>query len=379
MMINLVRRLLAVSMLLVLVCPQSLPATPRESIDIGVFLSMTGNGAAYGQMEWNGIKTAHAMVSQVLGREIKLFLVDTKSDKTEAINAADHLIKERKVVGLIGGSSSVDAIAGGGLAEKHAVPLVSPSATSPLVTHNKKYVFRVSFDNYFQGLVAARQAIIGMNARTAAVIVDIAHENYSVELANLFLIAFGEMGGKVLLTSYIETGDQDFRSQLAEILSKNPEIIYIPNYFTENALLAKEARDLGIKVPILMSDRAQVPGLIQTGGEAVEGVYLTGHVNLEGVAGQLGQDYLDNYKQEYNREIDAFGALAADAYFVLVDAIKRAGSTEGPKVRAALVNTNNFQGISGPITIGEDGNTAKGVVINRVQDGRFTYVTTVKP
>jgi branched-chain amino acid transport system substrate-binding protein len=363
----------------VLCCMYSLVAIAQEPINIGVFLPMTGNVTAFGQMQWTGIKTAHRMVSKVLGREVKLFLEDTQSDQNEAANAVERLIRDHRVVGIIGGAISANALAGGAIAERNKVPLISPSATNPLVTRDKKYVFRACFDDYFQGQVAARQARLAMNASAAAMIVDIAQADYSVGLANLFLKALDEMGGKVLVTAYIQTGDRDFRSQLSEVLAAKPDIIYLPNYYTENALLAKQARDLGIRVPILMADGAQVPELIEIGGEAVEEVYLTAHFNPDGVATKLAQDFVDSIRKEYNREADGFEALGADAYFVLVDAIERAKSTEGPKVRAALANTKNFAGVTGSIKIREDGHTIKSLVINKVKNGRFTYVTTVNP
>ena len=319
------------------------------------------------------------MMGNVLNREVKLFLEDTKSDQAEAASAVERLIKERKVAGIIGGAISATALAGGAVAEKNMVPMISPSATNHLVTRDKKYVFRACFGDYFQSQVAARQARLAMNASTAALIVDIAQADYSVGLANLFLKAFGEMGGKVLVTAYIQTGDRDFSSQLSEVLSAKPEIIYLPNYYTEDALLAKQARDLGIKVPILMADGAQVAELVKIGGKAVEEVYLTAHFSSEAVTTKLGGDFADNFSKEYNQDTDAFGALGGDAYFILIEAIKRAKSTEGPKVRAALVNTKNFAGVTGTIKIEENGNTVKSLVINKVKRGKCTYVTTVNP
>jgi branched-chain amino acid transport system substrate-binding protein len=366
-------------MLVVLLCAQSHAATAEEPINIGVFLPMTGNVAAFGQLEWVGIKTAHRMATKVLGREVELFLEDSKSDQTEAAKAVDRLIKEHRVAGIIGGAISVNAMAGGAIAEKNAVPLILPSATNPLVTRDKKYVFRACFDDSFQSQAAARQARLAMNASTAAVIVDIAQENYSVGLANLFLKAFGEMGGKVLVTSYIQTGDRDFKRQLSEVLSLKPDIIYLPNFYTEDALLAKQARELGIKAPILMADGAQVPELVKTGGKAVEDVFLTGHYNSKAITTKLGQSFAANFKKKYNKEADAFEALGADAYFILIDAIKRAKSTEGSKVRDALAEMKNFKGVTGTIKINEGGNTVKSLVINKVKNGRFIYVTTVNP
>lgn len=372
-------RVFVVALFVAAICMQCFTAAAKEPIKIGVFLPMTGNVSAFGQMEWLGIKTAHQMMGKILGREVKLILEDTKSEETEAALAVERLIEQHQVVGIIGGAISGSALAGGSVAEKNGIPLISPSATNLLVTQGKKYVFRACFDDAFQSQVAARQARIAMGASTAAVVVDIAQAEYSVGLGNLFLKAFGEMGGKVLVTAYIQTGDRDFRSQLSEVREANPDIIYVPNYYTENALLTKQARDLGIKMPILMADGAQVPALIETGGKAVEGVHFTAHFNLEAVSTALGRRFAANFKKQYKKDVDAFGALGADAYFILVGAIKRAKSTEGAKVRTALTGNKNFKGVTGPIKINEDGNTVKPLVINRVKNGRFTYVTTVNP
>ena len=372
-------RAIQFALLLALVVFQSLTAAAQEPINLGVLLPMTGSVAAFGQMEWLGIQTAHQMTDMVLGRKVKLVLEDSKSDQTEAADAVERLIREHKVVGIIGGATSADALAGGSIAEKYGIPMISPSATNLLVTRDKKYVFRACFDDSFQSQAAARQARIAMGAGTAAVIVDIAQADYSVGLGNLFLKAFREMGGKVLLTAYIQTGDRDFRSQLSEVQAANPDIIYAPNYYTEDALLAKQIRELGIKAPILMADGAQVPELIRDGGKAVEGVYLTSHFSLEAVNTNLGQRFVAKFKKKYERDADGFGALGADAYFILTGAIGRAKSTEGSKIRTALTEMKNYQGVTGAIKIEEDGKTIKRLVINRVQNGRFTYVTTVNP
>ena len=374
-----VTRVFVAAFFMAAICMQSITAAAIEPIKIGVFLPMTGNVSAFGQMEWLGIKTAHQMMGKISGREVKLILEDSKSEQTEAAHAVERLIEQHQVVAIIGGATSATALAGGSVAEKNGIPMISPSATNLLVTQDKKYVFRACFDDAFQGQVAARQARIAMGASTAAVVVDIAQAEYSVGLGNLFLKAFGEMGGKVLVTAYIQTGDRDFRSQLSEVREANPDIIYVPNYYTENALLTKQVRDLGMKMPILMADGAQVPALIETGGKAVEGVHFTAHFNLEAVSTALGRRFAANFKKQYKKDVDAFGALGADAYFILVGAIKRAKSTEGAKVRTALTGNKNFKGVTGPIKINEDGNTVKPLVINRVKNGRFTYVTTVNP
>jgi branched-chain amino acid transport system substrate-binding protein len=257
--------------------------------------------------------------------------------------------------------------------------MISPSATNLLVTRDKEYVFRACFDDSFQSQAAARQARIAMGAGTAAVIVDIAQADYSVGLGNLFLKAFGEMGGKVLMTAYMQTGDRDFSSQLSEIKAAKPDIIYMPNYYTEDALLARQIRETGIKAPILMADGAHVPELIKAGGKAVEGVYLTSHFSLEAVSSNLAQRFVAKFKQKYKRDADGFGALGADAYFILTKAMGRAKSFEGSKIRGALTGMKKHKGVTGDIQIEADGNTVKSLVVTRVKDGKFHYITTVNP
>ena len=366
-------------LLVAMVWVDTLSAAAREPINIGVLLPMTGSVAAFGQTEWKGMKTAHSMMKQVLGREITLILEDSRSDQTQAADAVERLIKGREVVGIIGGAISATALAGGSVAEKYQVPFITPSATNPLVIRDKDHVFRACFDDLFQSQEAARQARIAMDAGTAAVVVDIAQADYSVELGNLFLKAFREMGGEVLVTTYIQTGDRDFTRQLSEVKALKPDIIYMPNYYTENALLAREISALGMKVPILMADGAHVAELLEIGGEAVEGAYLTSHFSLETVTSSLGRKYVVTFKNEYHRQTDGFAALGADAYFLLIEAIRRAKSTQGAKIRAALSETQNFQGITGTITINENGETRKSLIVNRVKNGTFTYVTTANP
>jgi branched-chain amino acid transport system substrate-binding protein len=371
------KRVIQIALLLALLASQNLTVAAQEPIRIGVFLPMSGSVAAFGRMEWLGIQTAQDMTDKVLGRTVKLVLKDSKNDPTEAVDAAESLITENKVVGIIGGATSADALAGGSIAEKYGIPMISPSATNLLVTRDKKY--RACFDDSFQSQAAARQARIAMGAETAAVIVDIAQADYSVGLGNLFLKAFGEMGGKVLITVYIQTGDRDFRSQLSEVNGANPDIIYAPNYYTEDALLAKQIRELGIKAPILMADGAHVSELVRDGGKAVEGVYLTSHFSLEAVSTSLGQRFVAAFKKKCERDADGFAALGADAYFLLTEAIDRAKSTEATKIRAALTQMKNYKGVTGAITIEEDGNTVKSLVVTRVNNGTFNYVTTVNP
>ncbi|WP_448384376.1 ABC transporter substrate-binding protein [Desulfosoma sp.] len=354
------------------------PAAAEDTIKIGAYLPMTGAVAAYGQMEWDGIQIANEIKPTVLGKKIELVLVDTKSDKIEAANAVSRLVEKEKVAGIIGEAISGNSMAGNPISEAAKIVSVSPTATNPLVTQGKQFAFRACFIDPFQGEVAARFAVNELKAKTAAVIIDIA-QDYCVGLANFFVKEFVKLGGKVVSTTYIQTGDQDFSAQLSSVQAAKPDIIYAPNYYTEDALMAKQARDLGINVPILTGDGAQADELIKIGGKAVEGMYFTGHFHKEAASTDLAKEYIKRFEAKKNKEADAFGALAADAYFLLIEAIEKAGSTDGVKVREAMVAIKNFPGVSGMITMQESGNPVKSMVINKVKDGKFVYVTTVNP
>jgi branched-chain amino acid transport system substrate-binding protein len=349
-----------------------------EPIRIGVYLPMTGEVAALGQSAWEGVKAANAMMPQLLGRNIKLVMEDTKSDKDEAAKAVDTLIRWDKAVGIIGEAISSDSIAGGRVGEMHQIPMITPTATNPLVTEGKRYYFRACFSDPFQGEIAAMLALKTLGAKSAVVIVDIT-QDYCVGLGNYFAKSFLSKGGNVPFTVYIQGGEKDFRAQLALVQSVKPDMIYVPNYYTEVALLAKQARELGISVPILSGDAAQSEELIKLGGTAVEGMYFTAHFAEAAVTTKLGKDVLAFYKKMYNKDLDGFGAMGADAYFLLYDAMRRANSVEGPKVREALATTKDFHGVSGIISLGDDGNAIKSVVINQVKDGKFVYVTSISP
>jgi branched-chain amino acid transport system substrate-binding protein len=354
------------------------PAAAAGEVKIGLYLPMTGPAAAMGQMVWEGVQVAHRLKPQVLGQPVKLVLLDTKSDKIEAANAVSRLIEKDKVAAIIGEVISSDTLAGVPIAERAEVPNISPTATNPLVTQNRKYAFRVCFVDDLQGRVAARFAREHLQARRVAVLIDQA-QDYCVGLANYFQEEFKRRGGEIVGVSYIQTGDQDFSAQISALKGKNPDLIYAPNYYGEDALLAKQLQDLGVKATILTGDGAQVPELLSIGGKAVEGMYFTAHFHRRGAVTPLSKNFLKAYEETYKKDLDAFSALGGDAYFLLLNAMEKAGTTNGPKVAQTLAQTRNFPGVTGKITMGPDHNPRKGVVVLKVEQGKFAYQTTINP
>jgi branched-chain amino acid transport system substrate-binding protein len=346
---------------------------------IGGFLPMTGAVAAYGQDAKAGIEIAMEMKPEALGKKLNFVIADTKSDKIEAANAMSRLIEKDKVFAVIGEMISGDTMAGAPIAEKAMIPVVSPTATNPLVTQNKKYIFRVCFIDPVQGDIAAKYAFNTLKAKKAALIVD-KSQDYCVGLAKFFKDAFTQLGGKIVAETFCVTEDKDFSAQLSTIKPTAPDVIYAPNYYSPVALFTKQARELGVKAPVLAGDGAQADELIQIGGKEVEGVAFTGHFHPQAATTDLAKDWMARFEKKYpGKQPNAFHALGADAYFVLLDAITRANSMKGESIRAALATTKDFSAISGKLSIGEDGNAVKPMVINVVKNGKFEYLTTVNP
>lgn len=349
-----------------------------QNIKVGGFLPMTGAVAAYGQDAKAGIEVAMGMKPTVLGKKVEFVIADTKSDKIEAANAMSRLIERDKVAAVIGEMISGNTMAGAPIAEKAMIPVVSPTATNPLVTQGKKYIFRVCFIDPVQGDIAAKYAFNTLKAKKAAIIVD-KSQDYCVGLAKFFKDAFTKLGGQIVAETFCVTEDKDFSAQLSTIKPTNADVIYAPNYYSPVALFTKQARELGVKAPVLSGDGAQADELIQIGGKEVEGVTFTGHFHKKGATTKLAKDWISSFEKKFKIDANAFHALGADAYFVLLDAITRAKSTKGADVRKALASTKNFEAISGKLSIGEDGNAVKPMVINVVKNGKFDYLTTVNP
>jgi len=355
-----------------------LAAKASAEIKIGLYLPMTGPAAAMGQMVWEGVQVAHQLQPQVLGQPVKLVLLDTRSDRIEAANAVSRLIEQDKVAVIIGEVISSDTLAGVPIAERAGIPNISPTATSPLVTQNRKFAFRACFEDSLQGRIAARYAWENLQARKVAMVIDQA-QDYCVGLTKFFAEEFKRRGGQILGSSYIQTGDQDFSAQISALKANHPDLIYAPNYYAEDAMLAKQLKDLGVKTPILTGDGAQVPELLSIGGEAVNGMYFTAHFHRQGTNTETGRKFMQAYESTYHKPLDAFAALGGDSYFLLAEAMNKAGSTDGVKVAEALAATKDFAGVTGTITMGANHNPSKGVTIIKVEQGKFVYQTTINP
>lgn len=361
-------------------CGGGAPAA-SDVIKIGVFEPMTGANAAGGEMTVEGIKLANEKKPEILGKKVELVIVDNKSDKVEAANAANKLIDQDKVVAIIGSYGSSLSMAAGDIVKTAQVPAVGCSPTNPLVTLNNDFYFRVCFIDPFQGTVMANYAFNELGAKTAAIIQDV-QQDYSVGLSKYFVDAFTAMTGNpnsIVATVSYNTGDQDFTAQLTSVKGLNPDVIFAPGNYGESALLIKQARDLGINTPILGGDTWEAPEFLSIGGAAVEGAVFSTHFTSEAPVTEVSEIFLADYQAKYGKAANAFAALGYDAYMVILDAIERAGSADSVAIQQALAATDGFVGATGNITLDDNGDAVKSAVINKVEGGKFIYLTTVEP
>ena len=377
---NILLRMIAV---LGLLASQSsaLHAADSEPIKIGEIASLTGKEAAFGQSSHKGTLLAIEELNAadgVLGRQLKLITEDNQTKAGESATAARKLISRDKVVALLGEVASSRSLEMAPIAQSSKIPMISPSSTNPKVTAVGSYIFRVCFIDPFQGTVMAKFAREDLVLRRVAVLTSVSSA-YSVGLSKFFKERFISEGGEIAIEQKYSEGDKDFRAQLTAIKATGVGGIFIPGYYSEAALIAKQARELGIKAALFGGDGWEAPQLMEIGGAALEGCYYSTHYSAEDTAPVI-QNFVKKYQDRFGGEMpDAMAALGYDSAFVLADAIKRAGSTEPDALRAALASTRNFVGVTGTTTIDADRNAAKAAVVVAIKYGRINFFKSVEP
>ena len=352
-----------------------------DVIKIGVFEPLTGANGAGGADEYDGINLANKLFPEVLGKKVELVVVDNKSDKVEAANAATVLAQKEKVNAVLGSWGSSLSMAGGPIFAEAKIPAVAVSATNPAVTKGNDFYFRVCFLDPFQGTVGAAYAFNELKAKKVAIIREVSND-YSVGLAKFFVDHFAKLSGdekSIVATADYNTGDQDFSAQLTNIKQFEPDVIFAPGNYTESALIIKQARDLGITAKFIGGDTWDINAFLEVGGAAVEGAIVSTFFANDVPINKTSEAFLKSFRDEYKKEPPAVAALGYDAYLVVLDAIKRANSAEPEKIREALTQTKDFEGSAGAITINAERNADKAAVFKTVKDGKFVFLTTVKP
>jgi branched-chain amino acid transport system substrate-binding protein len=355
-------------------------AFAQETIKIGEFGSLTGDNASFGTSQNNGVQMAVEEINAaggVLGKKIDLTVEDNMTKQGETTTIARKLISQDHVVAIIGEVASSKTLEAAPIAQAAKIPLIATAATNPKVTQTGDYVFRVCFTDDFQAVVIARFVLEKLKQKNIAFMTDV-KQDYSVGLTNIAKDYLAKNGGNIVKEQSYSSGDKDFRAQLTDLKSANPDVIIITGYYPEASLIAKQARQFGIKATLVGGDGWDGSSLIPVGGKAIEGAFFSNHFSTEDKS-PLVQDFVKKYKQKYNAVPDAFAALGYDATKLLADAIKRAGSTDPDKIRAAIQDTEGFPGVSGKITIGKDRNAVKSAVILTIKDGALKYAETIEP
>jgi branched-chain amino acid transport system substrate-binding protein len=352
-------------------------------IVVGMYGSLTGDGASFGQSSREGTELAVEELNSaggVLGgRKIRLLVEDDQSKPEEASNAVTKLITQDRVVAVLGEVASRRSLAAAPVAQKFQVPMISPSSTNERVTQVGDYIFRVCFIDPFQGEVLAKFAYNDLKARKVAILKDI-QQDYSVGLTDSITQHFTKLGGQVLPAVSYSSGDADFKAVLTQVRSQTPDVVFATGYYPEAAIIVRQARELGMKMPLLGGD-GWVGDALRNGREALNNTYISNHYSGDN-PDPVVQNFVKAYRAKFNREPDAIAALAYDSVKVLADAMTRANSTEGPKLRDALA-TADVAGVTGRLKINARRDVDKPAVIQEVTyangEVKFVYKTTINP
>jgi len=367
--------------LLLLACATALGLRAAEPIKLGEYASLTGKEAGFGQTSHRGVVLAIEEINAaggVLGRPLELAYEDNQTKAGESATAVKKLISREKVVALIGEVSSGRSLEAAPIAQAAKVPMLAPAATNPKVTQTGNYIFRVCFIDPFQGTVMAKFAREDLKAGKVAILSSVSNA-YSLGLAKFFKETFTAAGGAIATEKNFSEGDKDFRAQLTAVKAAGADAVFVPAYYTEAALIVRQARDLGITVPFFGGDGWEDEQLLKIGGEALNGYYYYTHFSSENTDPVVAR-FVERYKARWNGEVPgAFSALGYDAVYVLADAIKRTGGTENTKLRAALADTRDFPGVTGLTTIDRDRNASKPATIIVLEGGKAKFHKTVAP
>ena len=361
-----------------LLCCWSVAA--RSQIKIGAVSCLTGSLSTFGVSSIQGAKLAVEEINSgggILGQQIELIVEDNQSKTGESATIARKLIGQDQVIAILGDLTSSSTMEIAPLAQEAKVPLLTPSATNVAITKAGDYIFRSCFIDPFTGQMMAKFALDHLKAKRAVILTDV-KQDYSVGLTEAIRQYFTANRGQVVKEISFSSGDTDFRAQLATMRSVRPNVIFLPAYYTEAALILRQAKQLGVTTPFVGSEGWDCPTLIQVAGKSAEGSFYTDHFSVSDPAPAV-RKFVHSYEAKYHVAPDALAALWYDGATIVCEAIQRASSTDGAKVRDALASTKNFEGVTGRISIDENRNASKPGVVLTVENGQVKMVQQVLP
>ncbi len=354
-------------------------------IKVGLIVPLTGDVKTFGESARNGamlaIEEANA-AGGINGRKIDVVATDDKNDPTETGNAGSKLIDMDRVAVIIGSVSSKCSSPLSDKCQTAKIPMITPTSTNPKVTvgedgKRKEYVFRACFIDPFQGTVAAKFAIDSLKVKTAAVMYDVGND-YSKGLADYFKSNFEQGGGRVIAFESYAKDDVDFSALLTKVKQSNPDVLFLPDYYNKVGLIAKQARQLGVKATLLGGDGWDSPEMSKIAGDAIVGGYFTNHYSPDDPRPEV-QEWVRRYQAKHGQKPDALATLGYDAGLLLIQALRNAPNARPDEIKAALGAIKDFPCVSGRITFDEWGNPIKSaVVLEYAKDGQ-KYVTTINP
>lgn len=349
-----------------------------DTIKVGINTELSGAVASYGTNASNGALLAIEEINAaggVLGMQLEPLSRDCKSVADEAMSVSAALVGE-KIVAQIGPLTSGNVAGSTPVMMENQIPLLAPAATAVNVTVDEKtnkvrdFIFRVCYLDSDQGRRMANFALEDLGVKNAAIFGSTS-DDYATGLAKYFKEEFTSKGGTIVAEEGFVNGDKDFRATLTKIKNANPEFIYVPGYYTEVAVLIKQAREMGITCPIGGGDGWDSPDMVSVAGaEALNDTFFTNHYSVEDPDPAI-QSFVEAYKAKYNKAPDSFAALGYDAAKLLADAIERAGAADPVKIKEALEATKDFAGITGKMSIDENHNPVKNIVVIEYKDGNL--------
>ena len=367
------------AMMLIGGCGKSGEVAKPETIKIGGMAPLTGALAIYGVTTTNGAELAVKEINEnggVLGKKIEYVMLDTKGDSTEAVMAYNKLVDE-KVAGIIGEVTSKPTLAVAEVAVQDNMPLITPTGTQVDITEVGPNIFRVCFTNPYQGKVLAITSKERLGANTVAVMLNNSSD-YSDGIAKAFIEESEKLGMKVMGVEGYADGDKDFRPQLTKLAAMNPDAILIPEYYEQAALIATQAREVGVKSIFVGSDGWDgiAKTLDQSAYAAIENSHFTNHFSMEDQSEKI-QDFLKDYREAYKEDPSAFSALGYDAVYMMKSAIEKAGSTDKQKIVDALKGIE-YDGVTGYLTFDDHNNPIKAVTVLKIENGKYVFDSKVK-
>jgi branched-chain amino acid transport system substrate-binding protein len=355
-------------------------STGGDQIVLGSYMCNTGPFATFGQSSTKAMELAVEEINAkggVLGKSIKLIVEDDQCKPEEAANAAQKLIQQDNVLCVVGEVASSNSLAAAPICQNAKTPMVTPSSTNPAVTQTGDYIFRVCFTDDFQGLVMSKFAWEELKAKTAVIFSDVASD-YSKGLSKVFRETFTADGGQILGEESYNQGDRDFRAQLTKFKQLKPDVVYVPGYYGEVALILSQARQLGLKATFVGGDGWDSPKLVEIAGKAAEGGYFSNHYSKDD-PNPVVQAFVTNFQAKYNEVPDALAACAYDAIRIVAQAIESAATPDRAGLRDALAQVKDFDGVTGKITIDENRNAQKSATVLTIKDGEQSFVETMEP